>query len=199
MAPVTETTPKRNIVYGVWLSLAGLLGLLAAFVLTIEKIHSITNPDEGASCDFSVVVQCSANLSSAAGAVFGFPNPLLGLMAWPFVLATAALVLFAVKLPKFWWYGFFTGVTGALIFVTWLQFQSIMILGTLCPWCMVTWFAVIPTWLATLAHMGSLGLWSTKAVKFFQGLKAYVPVISLVWFAAIAFWAQLRLDWISTL
>jgi uncharacterized membrane protein len=199
MVTEIEVAPKRNLVYGIWLSVAGLLGLLAAFVLTLEKFKSITNPDEGASCDFSVIVQCSANLSSAAGSVFGFPNPLIGLMAWPMVLATALLVIFSVRIPKFWWYGFFTGVTGALIFVTWLQFQSIMILGTLCPWCMVTWFAVIPTWLATLAHTGSLGLWSSKAANFFQSLKAYVPVISLVWFAAIAIWAQLRLDWIATL
>lgn len=199
MSMEIEVAPKRNLVYGIWLSVAGLLGLLAAFVLTLEKIKSLTQPDEAASCDFSVIVQCSANLSSSAGSLFGFPNPIIGLMAWPFVLATAILLIFSARIPKIWWYGFFAGVTGALIFVTWLQYQSIMILGTLCPWCMVTWIAVIPTWLATLAHTGSLGLWSSKASKFFQALKPYVPLIALLWFVAIALWAQLRLDWIATL
>lgn len=190
---------QRNLFYGIWLFIAGCLGLFAAFELTLEKFKSYVSPEEGASCDFSVIVQCSANLASDQGAVFGFPNPVLGLIMWPFVLASAVLVLFAVKLPKFWWYGFFAGVTFALGFVTWLQYQSIMVLGTLCPWCMVTWIAVIPTWLATTTHLGSLGLWGGKAANFFSGLKAYVPVLSILWFAAIALWAQLRLDWIATL
>lgn len=189
--------PRGNYFYAGWLLLAGALGLLAAFSLTMEKINGLTHPDSGASCDFSLLVQCSANLNSQAGAIFGFPNPLLGLMAWPFVLATGVLVLFSVKLPKVWWYGFFLGVTGALIFVSWLQYQSIMVLGTLCPWCMVTWFAVIPTWWATFTHMGSLGLWSKKSIDFFRDFRMYVPVISLVWFGAIALWAQLRLDWLG--
>jgi len=197
---MTDTlVEKRSWSYGIWLLLAGLMGLTAAFVLTIEKLHSLTNPGEGASCDYSVVVQCSANLASSAGALFGFPNPLIGLMAWPFVLVTGVLVLAAVKLPKFYWYGFFAGVTGALVFVTWLQYQSIMILGTLCPWCMVTWIAVIPTWLATAVHMGSKGLWGAKLSSSFERLKPYLFLMAILWFAAIAIWAQLRLDWISTL
>ena len=31
------------------------------------------------------------------------------------------------------------GVAAALVFVFWLIYQSIFVLGTLCPWCMVTW------------------------------------------------------------
>ena len=184
--------------FGLWLLVAGALGLLAAFELSLEKIKSLVNPDEGASCDFSVIVQCSANLSSATGAVFGFPNPFIGLITWPFVLATAVLVLSRVALPKFWWYGFLGGVTFALGFVSWLQYQSIMILGTLCPWCMVTWFAVIPTFIALLVHMGKLGLFG-GAVKLFEKLSPYIVLISFVWFFAIALWAQLRLDWIATI
>lgn len=202
--PVIEQQEKdalrpRQWFYGIWLLVAGALGLVAAFVLTLEKIHSLEHPGLGASCDFSLLVQCSANLNSSAGSLFGFPNPLIGLVAWPLVLAMAVLVLSRAKLPKFWNYGFLAGVTGALAFVTWLQYQSIMILGTLCPWCLVTWFAVIPTFLATLSHVGAQGLFSARLARFFKGLSAYVPMLAILWFAAIALWAQLRLDWISYL
>jgi len=193
-----DTAVSKNRFYGIWLLVAGFLGLLAAFDLSVEKIKSLVSPTEGASCDFSVIVQCSANLSSAAGSVFGFPNPFIGLMAWPLVFATAVLVLFNVKLPKFWWYGFLGGVTFAVVFVSWLQYQSIMILGTLCPWCMVTWFAVIPTFLATVFHVGKLGLFG-GGVEFFKRISPYVVLISFVWFFAIALWSQLRLDWLATL
>lgn len=194
-----DSLRPRRWYYGLWLLIAGTLGLVAAFALTLEKIHSLENPGLGASCDFSLLVQCSANLNSSAGSVFGFPNPIIGLIAWPLVIAMGVLVLSRTKLSHFWNYGFLAGVTGATVFVTWLQYQSIMILGTLCPWCLVTWFAVIPTFLATLTHMGSQGLFGRKLTAISRALKPYVPMLALLWFAAIALWAQVRLDWISYL
>lgn len=185
--------------YGAWLLLSGALGLLAAFALTLEKFHAYENPDAKASCDFSLLVQCTVNLNSSYGSAFGFPNPLLGLMTWPFVLATGVLVLFSVKLPKFWWYGFFTGMTFAAGFVTWLQYQSIMRLGTLCPWCMVTWFAVIPAFVATLLHLGRLGLLGKRFQSFFEEASHYTFLLTFLWLFGIALWAQLRLDWLGFL
>ena len=58
----------------------------AAMALSIEKIEKLTNPDTGLSCDFSVLVQCSANLDSAQGAAFGVPNPFLGLVGFALVV-----------------------------------------------------------------------------------------------------------------
>lgn len=194
-----DSLRPRRWSYGLWLLIAGALGLVAAFALTLEKIHSLENPELGASCDFSLLVQCSANLNSSAGSVFGFPNPIIGLIAWPLVIVMGVLVLSRTKLSHFWHYGFLAGVTGATVFVTWLQYQSIMILGTLCPWCLVTWFAVIPTFLATLMHVGAQGLLGRKITAVSQRLKPYLPMLSILWFAAIALWAQVRLDWISYL
>lgn len=183
--------------FGSWLIIAGLLGLLAAFELTIEKFHALTNPGEGAACDFSVIVQCSANLQSAQGAVFGFPNPIIGLVSWPLVIAMGLLVLARVELPRWWWYGFLGGFVGAVVFISWLQYQSIMVLGTLCPWCMVTWFAVMPAFVALLNHMGRLGHFGERFISVFGALKPYTVLISLLWIIGIATWAQLRLNWIG--
>lgn len=185
--------------YGSWLFLSSILGLVAAFELTMDKIQSLVSPGTSASCDFSVLVQCTANLNSAQGAVFGFPNPIIGLVAWPFVLATAVLILLEVSLPKFWWYGFLAGMTFAVIFVTWLQYQSIMVLGTLCPWCIATWFAVIPAFIATVVHIGELGLFSKKLSTIFSRIRAYIPLISILWLFGIAAGAQLRLDWVASI
>ena len=77
--PVVAVCTASDIV----LILAGVVGWIAAFALTIEKFHALMNPDAGgASCDFSIVVQCTANLDSWQGSVFGFPNPILGLTGW---------------------------------------------------------------------------------------------------------------------
>ncbi|WP_396654493.1 hypothetical protein [Microbacterium sp.] len=47
--------------------LSGAIGLTAATALSVEKIEKLTNPEAGLSCDFSVLVQCSANFDSAQG------------------------------------------------------------------------------------------------------------------------------------
>lgn len=195
----TATENKRPVVYGVWLIVAALMGLTAAFELTLEKIKALAEPGVGAACDFSVIVQCSANINSAQGAVLGFPNPLIGLMAWPFILVTAVLVLSKVKLPKFYWAGLTMGTLAGASFAVWLIIQSVYVLGTLCPWCMVTWAAIIPTFIATLAHAGGEGIFGTKASRFFEAAKPYVLALVIVIFAVIALLAQLRLDWIATI
>ncbi len=192
-------TPKRSLKLGVWYLLAAGLGLLAAFSLTMERFHSLAAPEAGASCDFSIVIQCSANLTSWQGSIFGFPNPLLGLMAWPFVLLTGVLVLANVKLPKFYWYTFLGGVTAGFGFVLWLMAQSIYVLGTLCPWCMVTWVAMVPTFFATVMHMGQLGFFGEKAQPLLSRMRSYVALLALLFFIVAAGLAQLRLDWISHL
>lgn len=194
-----STTYKRSTVYGIWLIIAAVIGFAAAFALTLDKLESLVKPTAAASCDFSVIVQCSANLASAQGSVFGFPNPLIGLAAWPFVLVTGVLVLANIGLPKFYWYSFLGGVTFAISFVAWLITQSVFFLGTLCPWCMVTWIAVIPTFLSTVAHLGSIGLFGERLTRYFDVAKSYVPVTAFALFVAIALIAQLRLDWIATL
>jgi uncharacterized membrane protein len=126
-------------------------------------------------------------------------EPLIGLMTWPMVLVTAVLVLANVKLPKLYWGAFLAGTTAALALVIWLLTQSIFVLGTLCPWCMVTWFAVIPTFLATLTHAGAEGVFGTKLSTSFAKAKAYVPAVAILAFFTIALLSQLRLDWIATL
>ena len=50
------------------------------------------------------------------------------------------------------------GLTLAFVFVIWLIGQSIFVLGTLCPWCMVTWVVTIPTFYAVTLHVLRSGI-----------------------------------------
>lgn len=189
----------RPVGYGVWLIIAGVVGWWAAFQLTVEKFHLLENPGEALSCDFSKLVQCGANLESWQGAVFGFPNPLLGVSGWIAPLVVGVAILAGARFPRWFWALFGLGVTGALVFVCWLIFQSIFIIGTLCPWCMVTWAVTIPTFFATAIHLARNGTFplSPRARKRADGLMGWVPVFSVVAFAIIAVMAQLRVDILS--
>lgn len=177
---------------------ASVVGWIAAFMLTLEKLEHAANPLKRASCDFSLLVQCSANLDSWQGAVFGFPNPLIGLSAWVCTFIMGVLLLAAVKLPKWVWWCFLAGVTAGLLFVAWLIGQSIYALGTLCPWCMATWLVMIPTavfsWTYGLAQEQLLGSKVSEAAK---RLYPWLPLLVIGLFTLVALLAQLRLDWLS--
>ena len=88
-----DTAARRPIGMAIWLIIAGAIGWFAAYSLTIERMHLLADPNAIAGCDFSVLVQCTANLESWQGSVFGFPNPILGLSGWmaPIVVGAALL------------------------------------------------------------------------------------------------------------
>jgi uncharacterized membrane protein len=184
---------KRPLVLGIWLIVGGALGLLAAFSLTLDKLASLVDPSTKANCDFSIIVQCSANLKSPEGSLFGFPNPLIGLVAWPIVILFGVAIVSGVRFPRWMWLGLNVGVIGALALVIFLITKSIFHLATLCPWCMLTWIVTIPTfWLITLRNVKTYGRGRFATVG--SALYGWVPIISLLCYVVIAIIAQERLD-----
>ncbi len=187
---------RRPVLLGSLLIIFGLIGLLAAFALTLEKIHLLQDPGATASCDFSLLVQCGANLNSPQGSLFGFPNPILGLMAWPVVVTIGVLLVSGTRLARWVWIGFNVGVALALVFVIWLISTSIFVLATLCPWCMVTWAVVIPLfWVVTLDNLrtGRIPVGDTMK-RYADAAYGWIPLITLLCYLAVAVIAQLRLD-----
>jgi len=206
-AKVTETPTKtiasseRLLGFAIFLIVASAIGLFAAFELTYEKIQVLINPERDVSCDFSLLVQCGKNMSSAQGSVFGFPNSLLGLIGWPVVMATGVGMLAGARFARWWWVAFNVAAAGALGFVIWLIHESIFELGTLCPWCMVTWTAVIPLfWVSTFWNLQH-GVWSSneKVQALGSRLLSWSPTIAVASYLVVAVIAQIRLEWLSYL
>ncbi len=192
-----RTVESRPTALAIWLIVAGFIGWIAAFALTTEKFHALMNPDAGgATCDFSIVVQCTANLNSWQGSVFGFPNPLIGLTGWMAPIVVGAAVLAGARFARWFWWAFAAGITFAFGFVLWLIGQSIYVLGTLCPWCMVTWLVTIPTFYAVVVHLFRSGVVSDSPRVRAVGarLAPWVPLMAFVTYALVLLLAQLRLD-----
>jgi len=187
---------RRSPVLAVWLILAGVVGWWAAFQLTLEKLHSLANPGDAASCDFSVLVQCTKNLDSAQGSVFGFPNPIIGLTCWVAPIVVGVAMLAGARFPRWFWGLFWLGFLFAFSLVCWLIFESIFELGTLCPWCMVTWLVTIPSFYAVTLHLLRNGAVtsSERVTSVADRLMAWVPLMAILSYAVIALLAQLRLD-----
>jgi len=177
--------------------LLALGGLIAAFALTLEKIERLGGK-VAAACDVNILVQCSANLDSWQGSLFGFPNPILGLIGWPIVMTLAVLLIADTLLPRWIMRAFSLGMAFAFGFVLWLMYVSFWQLGTLCPWCIATWLTTIPAaviiWLEGLKS----GIWTgtAKETEVGKRLLFWSPTIVLAIIGIAALVAQWKLDWL---
>ncbi|MBM4569032.1 Vitamin K epoxide reductase [Rhodococcus hoagii] len=138
-----------------WLLLiGGLIGLVSSSVLTVEKIRLLTDPAYVPSCSLNPVLSCGSVMSVEQASVFGFPNSLLGIAGFAVVAATGAGMLAGARFARWYWLAMQTGVTAAAAFVHWLIFQSLYMIGALCPYCMVVWAVTVPIfWYVTLRNL----------------------------------------------
>ena len=88
-----------------WVLIAGVVGLAAAFTLTIEKIKLLENPAYVPSCSINPVLSCGSVMATPQAAAFGFPNPLIGVMAFSVVVVSGVLAVAKVPLPRWYWTG----------------------------------------------------------------------------------------------
>lgn len=178
---------------------AGALGLWAAFQLTLDKLAILENPGVDLSCNFSVLVGCSANLTSWQGELLGFPNPLIGVVGWSVMITAGVMLASRVNPPRWFWIGLNAGISGALALVGFLIFQSIFVLGVLCPYCMLTWAATIPLFWAVTLHNLARGYMPVP--RFVRRVAAtgydFVLLITVACYVLIAGIAQGQLDWLG--
>ncbi len=127
-----------------WVLIAGVIGLVAAMALTVEKFKILLNPHYVPSCNLNPIVSCGSVMTTPQASVLGFPNPLLGLVGFTVVLVTGVLAVTKVRLPQWYWIGLTLGTLIGAAMVHWLIFQSLYRIGALCPYCMVVWAVTIP-------------------------------------------------------
>jgi uncharacterized membrane protein len=147
-APIepAETVPSGRVgtASALWVLIAGVVGLAAAVTLTIEKIKLLENPAYVPSCSINPVLSCGSVMVTPQAAAFGFPNPLIGIAAFSVVVVAGVLAVAKVALPQWFWAGLAAGALLGVVFIHWLIFQSLYVIGALCPYCMVVWSVTVP-------------------------------------------------------
>jgi uncharacterized membrane protein len=127
-----------------WVLIAGVIGFVAAATLTIEKIEMLKNPAYVPTCSINPVLSCGSVMVTQQASVFGFPNPLMGIAGFTVAIVTGVLAVTKVRLPRWYWIGLMIGTGLGVVFVHWLIYQSLYVIGALCPYCMVVWSVTIP-------------------------------------------------------
>ena len=124
---------------------------------------------------------------------------LLGLLAaWSLTMDEIALLARARFASWFWWI-FNGGLLFAIVFIFWLAFQSIFVIGTLCLWCSLVYLVTIPMFLAVTVRNLRAGLAGRGLQRVGDALAWWVPLLSLLGYVIIFGSAQLHLNILGTL
>jgi uncharacterized membrane protein len=180
------------------LVVSGLIGLVAAIELIIQKISVLSDPDFVPNCDINPVLSCGSVINTEQASLFGFPNPVLGVIGFTIVIMFGALLFAGLDLPRSMWLGLNIGALAGMIFVIWLVSQSLYVIGALCPWCMVVWAVTIPIfWQVTTDNLASgrmsLGKSLTEIIVTLKWIlvgASYLIIMALIFFRWQDFWLK---------
>ncbi|WP_434971438.1 vitamin K epoxide reductase family protein [Micromonospora peucetia] len=191
------SSPLSDRMVGWILTVGGLVGALAAFVLTVEKMALLKNPAYVPSCSINPVLSCGSIMSTSQAEVFGFANPLIGVATFPVVAATGAAILARTRLPRWWWLALQTGAVFGVGFVHWLFFQSLYRIGALCPYCMLVWVVMIVLFTYITLHNLDRRLLPVprRLTDALLRVHSAIPTLWLLTFAALIgaqFWSYWR-------
>ncbi len=152
MKNLKKRTLKQNLP---WILIIGsVFGLLAAFILTLEKIALLKDPAYQLSCSINPVLSCGSIIMSKQASAFAFPNPFLGLIGFSVVLTVGVALLAGAQFKRWFWQGLEIGTFLGIVFVHWLIYQSLYSIGALCLYCMVVWSITWPIfWYTTLFNL----------------------------------------------
>ncbi|MGJ0204339.1 vitamin K epoxide reductase family protein [Leucobacter sp. gxy201] len=188
---------SRPTAFALFTVIAGAIGWFASFELLTEYIRTLQNPDYIPNCSVSVLVTCGPNMGSWQGSLFGFSNPIIGVSAFVVPVLVGVALLAGVRFPRWFWIGYRLGLAAGFAFICWLSYQSVFVLGTLCPWCMIVWLVMIPLFWITMLLPPSK--WEAGPARrgSLEKLHSWSWVFVVATYLVIAFAAQVRLDWLA--
>ncbi len=170
------------------LIIVGLVGVYCSFVLSQDKIHLLENPAFVPGCNLDPILSCGSVIITKQATAFGFPNPFIGLAAFP-VLATVGLAMLAgARLKRWFWLSLEAAMLAGLAFAYWLLFQSIYRIHALCPYCLVVDVVIITgAWYVTLYNIDKkhIKLPAGKPQKVYDWIRRRHLDILILWFLII--------------
>ncbi|WP_353941351.1 vitamin K epoxide reductase family protein [Streptomyces sp. HUAS MG91] len=175
--------------FGLLLVITGAAGLLAAWIITLDKFKLLEDPSFTPGCSINPVISCGSIMKSDQASAFGFPNPMLGLAAYAVVICVGMSLLARASFPRWYWLTFNAGCLFGVGFVTWLQFQSLYRINALCLWCCLAWVAtILMFWYVTSSNVRNDLLPAPRWLKtFFEDFTWALPVVHIGIIAVLIF------------
>ncbi|MFG2225612.1 vitamin K epoxide reductase family protein [Streptomyces sp. NPDC048644] len=167
------------------LVITGALGTLMSWIITIDKFELLKDPNFKPACSLNPIISCGNIMQSAQAEVFGFPNPMAGLIAFPVVIAIGVGLLAGARYRRWYWIGLNVGTLLGTVFCMWLMSQSLYEINSLCVWCTLTWCVTLLMFWYTTAHNIKHGIIPTPAgVR--NAVLEFHWVVPVLWYGVIA-------------
>lgn len=144
--------------FGWFLVATAAVAWIASFTLVLERLELYKDPDHVTSCDINPWVSCGAVMQEWQAALFGFPNPFLGIVGFAVVATIGASLIAGARFPRWYWVATQVGVTLAFVFIVWLWSQALYSIHVLCLYCMVVWAMMIPMFVFTTSRNIAAGV-----------------------------------------
>lgn len=169
--------------------LFSLVGLLASFIITWEKVELLKDPKHVTSCSINPLLSCQNVMQSDEASVFGFPNPLLGIIGFSMIFAFGFIALFIKKFPPVIYIFLVSGLGFAVAFSTWLFSQATFHIGAICLYCVAVWLCSYMMFFDVLALLISkkLGKDDIAGWGWLVGLTGWLILISII---LVRYWDQ---------
>lgn len=113
-------------------------GLAASLLLTVEKIQILENKELAVNCAINNAINCTSVMESWQAELLGTPNSIFGIAGYGVVLGIAITSFIKMNKSKVFWGIFDLGAFGAFVFSYWLYYQSIYVINSLCPFCLIS-------------------------------------------------------------
>lgn len=130
------------------LAASGLVGLAASTIITVDRIKLLQNPSFVPICDLNPFISCGSVTLTPQASVFGFANSILGILGFAFLTGVGLYLMIKPDVKVWFWRLLNLGLLVAVIFVHWLAYQSLYVIGALCTYCMVIWAVTIFSFVA---------------------------------------------------
>lgn len=134
--------------------------------------------------------------SDYANLLFGIPNPALGIAMFTALFVFGVLIISGARFKPWIWLAGIGATLFGLGLTTFFYFESLLVLGTICPWCAVTWVVTIATFWIILTH--SLAAKQITIPKRFKKAAdfwvQYASVILAVLYVALVFGILFRFN-----
>ncbi len=167
-AALEGVRPLRDRTLAIVLVVLGAVAFLASGELAIERYLTLVDPMHALSCTLNPLVDCGPAMNSWQGRLLGFPNPYIGLVAFPVVITTGVLWLTGYRPPRWYRLSLLGGTVLGQALIFFLMFTILHELRSICLYCAVVWTCMWPLlWLQVVHAL------QTRALPAPDGLRRF--------------------------
>ena len=132
----------------------GVIGFIASFVLTYDKLQVLQDTNYVPSCNLNPILSCGSVMKTEQASLLGMPNTIYGLVAFTMLFTFGAVLAGGATVRRWVWISAQIAAVLGVIFMHYLFYQGVYRINAICPWCFVVWMITIPTfWYITIYNL----------------------------------------------